>query len=204
MTRIPIIASLALAAAAFQPVLAQDNHVKLFGAAAYVSPLSDDDVTFSSVKHSVQESDELGWDVGIEGRFTKWVGLELDYVNATHDVEIDGVTIGRTTMAPLSATFNVHVVHTKIVDLYLGPTFSYVNWGDIELNTAGGALFTTNGQGTDSETAWGASLGLDIGLGKTFAFVGGVRYLDLDLTLDGTQNTKVDPLISRLGVAFRF
>jgi hypothetical protein len=37
-----------------------------------------------------------------------------------------------------------------------------------------------------------------------FAIVGGVRYLKLDLTPQDGDGIAVDPLISRVGAAFRF
>lgn len=204
MTRYAALASLALAAAAFGPAFGQDTHVKIFAAASYVSPLSEEDVTINSVTQSVKNSSELGWDFGIEGRFNKWLGLEVDYIHVNQDVKYNGETIGNTTLAPLSATFDIHVVHTKIIDFYLGPTYSYVNWGDIRLNGPGSVFYGTDNLGTDSESAWGASLGLDIGLGSHVAIVTGLRYLRLDLTPQGGQGAKVDPLFARVGIGFRF
>jgi outer membrane protein W len=204
MRRFAVLASLALAAAALEPALAQDTHVKIFAAASYVSPLSEEDVTVGSVTQSVKNSDALGWEFGVEGRFTKWLGLQVDYIHVDQDVKYNGSTIGSTTLSPLSATFNIHVVHSKIIDFYLGPTYSYVNWGDISLNGPGSVFYGTNNLGTDSESAWGASLGLDIGLGKHVAIVTGIRYLSLDLTAQGGQSAKVDPLFSSVGIAVRF
>jgi outer membrane protein W len=204
MRRYAVLASLALATAALGPASAQDTHVKIFAAASYVSPLSEENVTVGSVTDSVKNANALGWDFGIEGRFTKWIGLEVDYIHANQDVKFNGQTIGSTTLAPLSATFDIHVVHSKIVDFYLGPTYSYVNWGDIKLNGSGSGLYGSNNLGTDSENAWGVSLGLDIGLGKHVAIVTGIRYLQLDLTPQGGQSAKVDPLFTRLGIGFRF
>ena len=204
MRRFAVLASLALATAALEPALAQDTHVKIFAAASYVAPLSEEDVTINSVTQSVKNSDALGWEFGIEGRFNKWLGLQVDYIHVDQDVEYNGSTIGSTTLAPLSATFNIHVVHSKIVDFYLGPTYSYVDWGDISLNGPGSVFWGTNNLGTNSEHAWGASLGLDIGLGKHVAIVTGLRYLRLDLTPQGGQSAKVDPLFSDIGIAVRF
>jgi hypothetical protein len=202
-------AALAIAAFAGSSALADDSdtqqtHVKLYGGAAYVAPMSDSDVTFGTVTDAVQAEDQIGWNFGIEGRFTKWFGLELDYVNATQDIEFGGSVIGSTTFAPLTATFNIHVVHSTIVDFYVGPSYSYVNWGDIELNQEGQTFFSTDGLGTDSENGWGVSLGLDIGLGKHFAFTGGLRYIDVPIVVQGGGSANVNPLVGRLGVAVRF
>jgi outer membrane protein W len=196
------------AAGALAPaVLAQDTHFKIYGGPAYVAPMSDSDVTLGSISQTVKTEKQVGWNLGIEGRFNDWIGVELDYVNANQDVQYGGSTIGDTTFSPLTATFDVHVVHTKIVDFYLGPSYTYVNWGDIHLNTTSQTFpeFTGSSEvGTDSAQGWGASLGIDIGLGKHFAFQGGLKYLNVDLKLNNGQAASVNPLVARLGVAVRF
>jgi len=183
---------------------AQDTHFKIYFGPAYVAPMSDSNVTFGSIDETIEAEDQIGWNVGIEGRFNPWIGLELDYVNANQDVSFAGSTIGDTTFSPLTATFDIHVVHTKVVDFYLGPSYSYVNWGDVHLNTNGGTVTGSSEIGTDSASCWGASLGLDIGIGKHFAIQGGLKYLDVNLELANGQEVSVDPLMARLGVAFRF
>ena len=203
MKRMISVAVALVAVAWALPAQAQDVKFKVFGAAAYVSPLSSEDVTLGSVTDSIEAASQTGWDLGFEWRISKLLGLEFDYVNATQDVEFGGTTIGETDLQPLSATLNFHLIHTEVIDFYVGPTFSYVNWGNIDLNQAGQDATGALGVPTDSETAYGASVGLDIGLGKNFAIVGGVRFLKLDLATD-ENSVAVDPLISRVGVAFRF
>jgi outer membrane protein W len=177
---------------------AQDDSFKIYGAAAYVAPTSEDHVSISSISESVKASKELGWNAGFEFRFNKLLGLQVDYMKATQDVDVSGVKLGQVDFSPLSGTLNFHLIHTKIFDLYFGPTYSYVNWGKLELND-NTAVTTKN------ENAWGASLGLDIGLGKTVAIVGGVRYLDLDLRAqDIGGSVSINPLLSWIGVALRF
>ena len=194
----------AVAGIAGPSVLAQDTHFKIYGGPAYVAPMSDSDVTIETLRDTMKTEKHVGWNLGIEGRFTPWIGLEIDYVRATQDVKFAGSTIGDTTFSPLTATFDIHVVHTKVVDFYLGPSYSYVNWGAIHLNSTGPGPFVSSELGTDSTHGWGASLGLDIGIGKHFAIQGGLKYLDVDLTLNNGQNASVRPLVGRLGVAGRF
>jgi len=166
--------------------------------------MSDSDVTVGSVTETIQQEQQVGWNFGIEGRFTKWIGLEVDYVNANQDVTFGGSKIGDTTFSPLSATFDVHVVHTAIVDFYLGPSYTYVNWGDIHVNANGGAITGGSDIGTKSASSWGASLGLDIGIGKHFAICGGLKYLNVDLEMVNGQTADVKPLVARLNAAIRF
>jgi outer membrane protein W len=184
--------------------LAQDTHFKLYGGAAYVAPLSSEDVTVGSVTDAVQAEDQVGWNFGFEGRLGKLVGLELDYVNANQDVSLGGTTIGSADFSPLTLSVNFHIVPTTIVDFYIGASYAYVSWGDIKLNQAGETYFSTTGLATDSANAWGAALGLDIGIGKHFAFTAGLRYLDLPLEVTSGQSIPVNPLIGRVGVAVRF
>lgn len=198
------LAAIAVAALAAAPAQAQDTHVKFYGGAAYVAPLSSEDITVGSVTDSVEAQQQIGWNLGVEGRLGKLIGLELDYINATQDIDVGGTTMGSASFAPLTFTLNFHIVPTKIVDFYLGPSYSYVNWGDIELNQSGQTFFGSSGLGTDSASAWGVALGLDIGLGKHFAFTGGLRYLDLPLKTDTGDSVAVNPLIGRLGIAIRF
>ncbi|HEX4825563.1 MAG TPA: OmpW family outer membrane protein [Candidatus Polarisedimenticolaceae bacterium] len=187
------------------PAFAQGTHFKLYGGAAYVAPLSESDVTVGSVTDSVKAEKQVGWNVGAEVRLGKLIGIELDYIDATQDVKVGGATLGHTTFSPFTGTVNFHLLHSSLVDLYLGPSYSYVNWGNLELNQQGQAFFGSSGLGTDSESAWGAAVGLDIGFGKHFAITGGLRYLDVKLQASSSsQSVAVNPLIGRLGVAVRF
>jgi outer membrane protein W len=181
-----------------------DTHFKFYGGPAYVASMGDSDVTFGTVEDTIENESQVGWNLGFEGRFNDWVGIELDYVHANQDVSFGGSTIGDTTFSPLTATLNVHVVHTKIFDLYLGPSYSYVNWGEIHLNANGGTITGSSEIGTDSAHDWGASLGFDVGIGKHFALGAGVKYLNVDLTMDNGQTAEVKPLMARLTAAFRF
>jgi phage anti-repressor protein len=178
-------------------------HFKIYGGPAYVAPMDDDTVTFDTVTDSIQAADEVGWNLGIEGRFGKWFGLELDYVNANENIDFGGSTIGDANFSPLTATFNIHVVHTKVVDFYLGPSYTYVDWGDIHLNAEGGQLTGGSEIGTDSANGWGVSLGIDIGW-EHFFFTGGLKYLNVSLEPQGFSSVPVNPLVGRVGVGVRF
>jgi hypothetical protein len=184
-----------LCAAALQPIFAQDNHFKLYGAAVWVSPLETEDVDIGDITDSLELAEDLGWNFGIEFRFNDWIGLEADYINVTNDVDFGGDTIGEVDLNPISATLNFHLAHTKVIDFYLGPTASWVLVDDIE--TDFGDIET------DDEFAWGATVGLDIGLGDTVAIVTGLRWLNLDVEGDDLD-AGVDPLIARLGLGFRW
>jgi hypothetical protein len=98
----------------------------------------------------------------------------------------------------MNFTVNFHIINRNAFNWYIGPTISFVDWGDLEVP----------GQGTadiDSETTYGASTGLTIGLGETFAIQFGVRYIDS--TAESSElgdELDSDPLFATVGVAFRF
>jgi hypothetical protein len=82
----------------------QETHFKIYGGPAYVAPMSDSDVTFGSVTETVEAEKQVGWNLGFEGRFNKWFGIEVDYVDANQDIDFGGTTIGDTNFSPLTAT----------------------------------------------------------------------------------------------------
>ena len=201
MKRFAFVSGILLALAASSPAAAADfTRWKLFGAMAYVSPLAEDDVTIGSITDSVQASSEAGWEAGIEFRIIKIIGVEVSYLDVTQDLEASGSSLAEVDFQPYNLALNFHLFPSKYFDLYIGPVVSFVDWGDIKLDNGSSVE-------ADSETAYGAAVGLDISFHKNFAFIGGVRWLSLDLTADqsGTKETVgVDPLISRVGFAFRW
>lgn len=185
-------------------VAQQDTHFKIYAGPAYVAPMGDSSVTFGTVTDAVEAQKKVGWNLGVELRWSEMMGLELDYVNATQDVDFGGTTIGEADFSPMTVTLNFHLVHTEVIDFYVGPSYSFINWGEIHLNANGGSITGSSDIGTDSTRGWGASLGLDVGLGQHFALTGGLRYLNADLELENGPSVKVNPLVARLGVALRF
>jgi outer membrane protein W len=191
-----MLTALLLAAAMAAPVaMAQDTNFKVFGAAAYVAPLSD--TSISGVGDAIEASSELGWSAGFEWRINELFGLQLDATWADHDVEASTGTLGSVTLQPLAATVNFHLINTKVVDFYVGGGFAYVNFGDLE--TASGDL------NTDAESTWQIQAGLDIGLSEWFFITAGLRYYDLSVQVDGVPDeVAIDPLVTTVGVGFRW
>jgi len=196
MNKCACLAVVLVAFAAVSTASAQGNRFKVYAAYNYVAPLGSEDITDQGATETLEAAEEAGWSLGFEWRMGKWGGLEFDYLNADHDIELGGVKVAETTMSPLSASFNFHLIHTKIVDFYLGPTVSYVNWDDVK--TIDGDTFST-----DDEFAYGAQVGLDISLVKSVAIVAGVRYTQLKITTDD-GDVDVNPLFAKVGFAFRW
>jgi outer membrane protein W len=184
---------------AAMPAQAQDDSgydFKMFGGAAYVSPLSDS--SLAGVANSVEASSEFGWEIGAEWKPSDRLGLEVAYLDATHDVEADGAVIGDIGLRPWNFSVNFHLVDRDAFSWWVGPTVSYIDWTSIELN-GGGSL------DVDSDTTYGASTGMSVGLGENFALQFGLRWLDASVdSPDLPDEVSVDPLFVNLGVAYRF
>lgn len=188
----------AAAALATTPSSAQEDSYdfKLFGGAAYVAPLGDS--SLAGVADAVEASTEYGWEIGGEWKPSSRIGLELAYFDAEHDVEADGTVIGDIDLRPWTFTANFHLVSRDAFNWYVGPTLAYVDWSDVRLD-GGGSL------DVDSETTYGVSTGVDIGIGDTVALQLGLRWLDASVDSPVLPNdVSVDPLFTRIGVAFRF
>jgi hypothetical protein len=193
---LPAIVIAVLAAAS--PAAAQDHTFKIFATFDWISPLGEEDITIGSVTDSVQAGDELGYEAGFEWRLHKIVGLEGSYLVAEHDIEFEDATVATVDQQSITAALNFHILPTQVFDFWVAPVASWVNWGDIEEEDGSGVE-----DDVDSEVAFGAAIGFDIGIGKTFAITGGVRWLSVDISTE-TQDLPVDPLIARAGIAFRF
>lgn len=190
------ISGTALAALPAQAQEGSSYDFKVFGGAAYVSPLSDS--SLPGIANSVEASSEFGWELGAEWKATDRLGLEVAYLNATHDVEANGTAIGDIDLRPWNFSLNFHLVDRDRFSWWVGPTVSYIDWSAIELN--GGSRLDV-----DSETTFGASTGMSLGLGDTVALQLGLRWLDASVespSLPG--DVSVDPLFVNLGAAVRF
>ena len=106
--------------------------------------------------------------------------------------------IGDIELRPWNFSLNFHLVERDRFSWWVGPTVSYIDWSAVELN-GGGSL------DVDSETTLGASMGMSLGFGDSFALQMGVRWLDASVDSPSLpDDVSVDPLFVNLGVAFRF
>ena len=189
MKRIVIVAVVMLALlGAVSSVAAQDHKWKVLATVSYLSPLSD---STDSAGDVIEAASAVGWEVGAEWRLAKLVGLELDYMQSTNDVESDGVVLTEIDVNPLTFAANFHIIPDNIIDFYVGPCASYVS-------------FDVDDADIDSEATFGAVAGLDIGIGEHFAVTGGARWLDLTAEDEDGTELSIDPIFLRVGVAWRF
>ncbi|HYV20350.1 MAG TPA: OmpW family outer membrane protein [Verrucomicrobiae bacterium] len=185
------------------PALAQDHSFRVFATANWISPLAEDDIDFGAVQDSIQGSTEVGYEAGFEWRMNKLVGLEGSYLVGSNDFEFGNTDIGSLDSSAITAALNFHIIPTKIFDLWVAPCASWYSFDDFELDSGVGGGSVSIGD----EWGYGAQVGFDIGLGKTFAITGGVRYVKLSVNSDDAalnDDVGIDPLISRVGIAIRF
>ena len=199
MNRMNRIAVIALLAAVSVPALAHaaGSGSRVWAAMSYVSPLSESDQNIGGISEAVKASDEMGFQIGAEFR-SGMLGLGLDYIKSKHDLSASTAgLLGSTDFNPISASLNMHFP-TSVVDLYGGPTLSWVNWGDLELS-AGGT------QKLETAFGYGITVGADVPLTPKLAVGGSLRWLRLDAKAEsGGGEVAVDPLISNLSLSLRF
>lgn len=189
-----VVAGIALAPAVTQAQAESGEYDwKLFIGGAYITPLNDTEIGGDTI----EAASEFGYELGIEWKFSDRFGFELAYTDADQDVEVNGTKFGEIGFHPWNFTFNFHLVDRNAFNWYIGPTLSYVDWGDIEVSGVGS-------ESIDSDTSYGVSTGFTIGLGQTFAIQLGLRYLDASAEDSAGDELDVDPLFANVGVAFRF
>ena len=198
MHRTARIAALAACLIASSPglLLASDWGFKAWAATTYVAPLSESQQTVGGITAAVKASNEMGYQFGAEFR-SGLFGFAFDYLHARQDlVRDDTALLGTAAFEPISATLYLHLP-TPLLELYAGPSVSYVNWGELDLNGGGT-------QKLDAKLGYGISAGADLALAHSIAVVGGVRWLKLEAKPKGSPAIAVDPLISHVGLALRF
>ena len=166
---------------------------KVFLSGAYITPLNDSEIDGDTV----EAASEFGYEFGVEWKFSDRFGFEFAYADATQDVEVNGVKFGEIDFNPMNLTFNFHLIDRNAFNWYLGPTVSFVDWGNLEVSGIGS-------ESIESETGYGVSTGLAIGLGETFAIQFGARYIQASAEDSVGDEVDVDPLFATIGVAFRF
>ena len=170
-----------------------DYRFKIFGGVAYVTAMSDSEID----DVDVDLTNEVGYEIGAEWKPFSRFGFEVSLIDVQQDVEEGGAKVGEIGMQPINLTLNFHIVNSDRFAWYIGPTVAFVNWDDLESEFGDDVSI-------DSEETFGASTGIDIGLGERFAIVAGVRWLDAGAENDEGDKIDVDPLFARLGIALRF
>jgi opacity protein-like surface antigen len=203
--RTVILALSSVAVFASAPVMAKEHKHRAFITADWVSPLATEDVDFETVQDAVQGTDDFGFEAGYEYRFTDFVGLEGSYLIGSNDFELQDAdtTLGSVDQQAITAALNFHVLPgDKRFDLWFAPLVSWYSFGDFDIDDA------IDSEDVELNTEWGygAAVGFDVGLGssQTVAITGGVRYVKVELAGEDFSGVDFDPLIARVGLAFRW
>jgi len=193
-----LVAALVMALALTTPAVShagKNYGTQFWAATTYVAPLSERSAT--GVQDALKASSEMGYQFGVEFR-SGFLGVALDYLHAKH--KFNAGTLLDASFNPISGTLQLHLP-LPVLDLYAGPTVSYVNWGDLKGQLNGSAQTAK----VDAKLGYGFSVGADLPLGHTLALTSGARWLKLDASGGAALNTvAVDPLITHLGLALRF
>lgn len=105
-------ALLAVGGATLAPSVAQAQEEsgefdwKLFADVSYVTPLSDSDIGGANF----EASSEVGYQFGVEWKPSDRFGFEVAYLDAKHDVEVNGAAIGDISLRPWNVSMNFHII----------------------------------------------------------------------------------------------
>ena len=200
-------AFLSLAAMAFfatAPALAQDHKHRAFFTVDWVSPLATNDITFQSVQDSVQGTDDFGFEAGYEYRFSHLVGLEGSYTIGSNnfDLQTADTQLGKVDTQAVTAALDFHVLDSKRFDLWFAPLVSWYAFGDFDVDDA----IDSEDVNLNTEWGYGVGVGWEAGLGskQTVALTTGIRYVKVELQGEDISGIDIDPLIARVGLAFRW
>lgn len=170
--------------------------LKPYVAASYSTVLNGSQGRIGDEVAEIELTSELGWEIGVEWRFGRFLALEAAYASFEHDLEFGGRKLGTTTFEPLFVSLNWHTLRNDQIDFWLAPTVAFVEFADDGLAQGVEA-------GGGSETTLGVSLGLDWNFGERMSLTTGLRYFDLQHELGGGEFA-IDPLLLRAGLAVRF
>lgn len=147
-----------------------------------------------------------GFGIGAEYRLSDRVGLEVSTLFAALEIDTHvsakGSALGERlelSMMPWMLSIPIHFDTAGKADLFIAPTVGHVTY--YNARTSWNPSFAAAGVEIGSDTAYGAAIGLDAGIGSgpNWAFSAGLRYLRAS-----AGDTNVDPLIVTVGFAYRF
>ncbi len=179
----------------------------------YVDPSYGGDTRQSTLSSlDVHEFYELGSGLGvgaaIERRINPTVGVEaaalLAKVDSTYKLRLgsqSGSASHNLTFFSLTLGPNIHLLHCKPADLYLGAFVGMGGFGDPNY-WALGRRFQAN---FEPRFVWGGQVGVDVPFrpSSDWGFHAGLRYFKVSQPTDwGTID--VDPIVLQAGLSFRF
>lgn len=176
----------------------------------YSFPTSDQTV----LDATVESDNNIGVDLSYERRVTDVLGMQFGIGYVDYDVKatLPGGSeedIASVAVMPFYANLLFHPIsRTSMIDWYIGPGFSYLNWQDVEYDNAPSSS-------VDDELTWNARTGIDIKFGEgrfginldvqyTHAVAGnGLQYFDGNGDFH-TKDFKVEPYNAAVGFTWNF
>jgi len=163
----------------------------------------------------VTADSDLGFGASLEYQFTKLLGLELGYMQASPTIELSADNIPgygdislKDSMSTQAITLDLdfHLTpNSPYFDFYLGAGIANMVYGDLHYLEPDGdslALAISNDLGYSAK----AGLGISLGKNSKWAAVGGLRYIwtDLEVTQENTATFDFNTFSFSVGIAYSF
>lgn len=163
----------------------------------------------------VTADSDLGFGASLEYRFNNLVGLELGYLQASpaivltaEDVPGYGDISLSDSMSSAATTLDLDVHLTpssEYFDFYLGAGFAYLSYGNLTYLEPDGDILNLS---VSNDFGFSAKAGVGISLGKnrTWAAIGGLRYIwtDIEVTQEDSTTFDFDTFSFTVGIAYSF
>lgn len=195
----------------------QDTGWTVRAFANWISPDIDHTLVFddtSTIGVRLDGRDDTGWGLGAEYRYSSRLGFALSMGRTEPRLEASA-TFGPLELpeelplftAPLEIlriglAVPVHLTPESRVDLWIGPSISYYDFGTVRYDD-----FEADGIETEAEVAVGVELGLDIPIGGRWGAHLGASYHDASLDLvdsEGAESSLAfDPLEVKVGFSVK-
>jgi outer membrane protein W len=188
-----LIAAVVLAVPQFASAADTNNDIGVV--VGYLTPMSDS--TIEGYKYEADSAMDYG--IAYKHIFGNRLGIGASLLMAQHDVKVEGQKVGTIDNMPLLFDLNFHFLPKR--NLYVGVTAGYSFWGDVKYdNSVGGGSDKTK-----QNVVYGVNLGYDFHIGDNWSILANVRYLGEKVEPDqGGDSVNVNPLVTNLGVAYRF
>jgi outer membrane protein W len=160
------------------------------------------------------ESD-LGFGASLECQFSKFLGLELGYMQASPTIELSADDIPgygdvslKDSMSTRAITLDLYfhlTPNSQYFNFFLGAGIANMSYGDLSYAEPDGETLDLS---VSNDLGYSAKAGLDIALGKnsSWSAVGGLRYIwtDLEVTQENAATFDFDTFSFTVGVAYSF
>jgi opacity protein-like surface antigen len=163
----------------------------------------------------VTSDSDLGFGVSLEFQFSRLLGLELGYMQASPTITLSADDIPgygdislHDSMSTRSITLDLYfhlTPNSQFFDFYLGAGIASMGYGDLSYAEPDEDILDLS---VSNDLGYSAKAGLDIALGENsnWAAVGGLRYIwtDLEVTQEDAATFDFDTFSFTVGIAYSF